>query len=81
MEEILKLWTRSVPYCEEGDGVQKEHFIASDDPVQRLTDVSVPEISAFPVCSWKKVPAVLVCPGVDTIFSPGIMKAGISARC
>ena len=46
MEEILKLWTRSVPYCEEGDGVQKEHFIASDDPVQRLTDVSVPEISA-----------------------------------
>lgn len=63
MEEILKLWTRSVPYCEEGDGVQKEHFIASDDPVQRLTDVSVPEISAFPVCSWKKVPAVLVCPG------------------
>ena len=63
MEEILKLWTRSVPYCEEGDGVQKEHFIASDDPVQRLTDVSVTEISAFPVCSWKKVPAVLVCPG------------------
>lgn len=63
MEEILKLWKRSVPYGEERDCVQKEHFMESDDPVQRLTDVSEPEIAAFPVCSRRKVPAVLVCPG------------------
>ena len=31
MEEILKLWTRSVPYCEEGDGVQKELRVLNVD--------------------------------------------------
>lgn len=57
------LWDKQAPFALESDRTAEEHFLPSDDGIERLTDVVKPSITCFPVSGRGPHPAVLVCPG------------------
>ncbi|MCQ2379188.1 MAG: alpha/beta hydrolase [Victivallaceae bacterium] len=61
-EEIL-LWKKNIPFSVPDDAGKKERFLPGDDGIDRLTDVTTPGITFFPVGGKGPHPAVLVAPG------------------
>lgn len=57
------LWELPAPFARDGDCVVTERFLASEDGIDRLTDVVRPTLSFFPASGRGPHPAVLVCPG------------------
>ena len=57
------LWDKPAPFSLESDPTAAEHFLPSDDGIERLTDVVNPSVTFFPVSGRGPHPAVLVCPG------------------
>lgn len=57
------LWELPAPFARDGDCVVTERFLASEDGIDRLTDVVRPTLTFFPVSGRGPHPAVLVCPG------------------
>ena len=58
-----RLWGDVVPFAEPDDSTKTEHFLESDDGIDRLTDVTVPSVTYYPVSGKGPHPAVIVCPG------------------
>lgn len=73
------LWELPAPFARDGDCVVTERFLASEDGIDRLTDVVRPTLTFFPVSGRGPHPAVLVCPAAAMRFWPGTTKAAISA--
>ncbi len=60
----LKLWNGNVPFADPADTQLEEHFLPEpQDGIERLTDVTVPTITFYPVSGKGPHPAILVCPG------------------
>ena len=57
------LWELPAPFARDGDCVVTERFLASEDRIDRLTDVVRPTLTFFPASGRGPHPAVLVCPG------------------
>lgn len=57
------LWNAAVPFAEAGEPAAAEHFLEQSDGIDRLTDVSRPTLTFFPVSGGGTHPAVMVCPG------------------
>ena len=61
----IPLWpTDAVPFAEADDVPKHEYFQPeTGDGINRLTDVTIPSVTFFPVSGKAPHPAVLVCPG------------------
>lgn len=57
------LWNEQIPLALPDDADKQEHFLDSQDGIQRLTDVVKPSITYYPVSGKGPHPAVIVCPG------------------
>ncbi len=61
----IPIWDKgTMPLSTIADSEKKEHFLAEpQDGIDRLTDVTVPTVTYYPVSGKGPHPAVLVCPG------------------
>lgn len=60
----LPLWNGKMPFTDGKEAERTEHYLEPNgDGIQRLTDVTQPSITYFPVSGRGPHPAVVVCPG------------------
>ena len=59
----IPLWNSNMPFTDGKEAGRTEHFLESNDGITRLTDVTCPSITYYPVSGRGPHPAVIVCPG------------------
>ena len=73
------LWELPAPFARDGDCVVTERFMASEDGIDRLTDVVRPTLTFFPASGRGPHPRCWSVRAAAMRFWPGTMKAAISA--
>lgn len=63
MKKTYLLWETEKPFTDPADCGRTEKATPGEDGILRLTDVTVPTVTHYPVSGSGPHPAVLVCPG------------------